>query len=153
MIAEVTAALLEDLDHTVIIANSAAEALEHLAERGDAINLLLTDHAMPGMTGIQLAAKAREQRPDLPVLLASGYAEIPSGEGLDLFRLAKPYRREDLEAGVVSVMAGNRQGSSNAVLGSGSAGAPSSRRGGLKLAGGSDVAFSGSFWLAGIMPP
>jgi len=141
IIAEVTAALLEDLDHTVIIANSAAEALERLGEHGDAIDLLLTDHAMPGMTGIQLAARAREQRPDLPVLLASGYAEIPSGEGQDLFRLAKPYRREDLEAGVASVMAGNRrQGSGNAVLENGSIGAPSSRSGGLKLAGGSDAA-------------
>src|ERR1700722_1400111 len=86
MIAEVTAALLEDLDHTVIVVNSAAEALDQLSRRGDTIDLLLTDHAMPGMTGFELAAKARLARPDLPVILASGYAEIPSGEGLGLFR-------------------------------------------------------------------
>jgi CheY-like chemotaxis protein len=104
MIAEVTAALLEDLNHTVVIANSGSEALEHLRALGDAIDLLLTDHAMPGMTGIELAARVREKRSDFPIILASGYAEIPSGEDLGLFRLAKPYRREDLEAGVIAAM-------------------------------------------------
>src|SRR3569833_3125780 len=105
MIAEGTAAHLEDLQHAVIVANSAAEALDHLRERGDAIDMMLTDHAMPGMTGIALAAKVREEWPDMRIILASGYAEIPTGEGLGLFRLAKPYRREELEAGVASVMA------------------------------------------------
>jgi len=105
MIAEVTAALLEDLQHSVIVANSASEALDHLQARGDAIDLMLTDHAMPGMTGIELASKARETWPNLRIILASGYAEIPTGEGHGLFRLAKPYRREELEAGVASVMA------------------------------------------------
>jgi signal transduction histidine kinase len=131
MIAEVTAALLEDLDHTVIVVNSAADALECLRDRGDTIDLLLTDHAMPGMTGIELAAKAREDRPELPIILASGYAEIPSGEGLGLFRLAKPYRREELLAGVASVMAQYRR--------QGSVDEPSARIGGLKVAGGPDV--------------
>jgi signal transduction histidine kinase len=131
MIAEVTAALLEDLDHTVIVVNSAADALECLRDRGDTIDLLLTDHAMPGMTGIELAAKAREDRPELPIILASGYAEIPSGEGLGLFRLAKPYRREELLAGVTSVMAEHRR--------QGSVDEPSARIGGLKAAGGPDV--------------
>jgi signal transduction histidine kinase len=115
MIAEVTAALLEDLQHTVIVANSAAEALDHLRERGDGIDLMLTDHAMPGMTGIELAAKVREERPELRIILASGYAEIPTGEGLGLFRLAKPYRRDELEAGVASVMAEYRRNGASLV--------------------------------------
>ena len=131
MIAEVTAALLEDLDHTVIAVNSAAEAIELLQARGDTIDLLLTDHAMPGMTGIELAAKARENRPELPIILASGYAEIPSGEGLGLFRLAKPYRREELEAGVASVMAKHHPQPS--------ADEPSARVGGLKGTGTSEA--------------
>jgi signal transduction histidine kinase len=105
MIAEVTAALLEDLQHSVIVANSANEALDYLHQRHNDIDLMLTDHAMPGMTGIELAAKVRERWPDLRIILASGYAEIPTGEGLGLFRLAKPYRREELEVGVASVMA------------------------------------------------
>jgi DNA-binding response OmpR family regulator len=81
------------------------------------------------MTGIELAAKARQDRPELPIILASGYAEIPSGEGLGLFRLAKPYRREELLAGVTSVMAAHRQGSADT---------SSARIGRLKVAGGSD---------------
>jgi len=136
MIAEVTAALLEDLDHTVIIANSAADAMEQLRARGDTIDLLLTDHAMPGMTGIELAAKARQDRPELPIILASGYAEIPSGEGLGLFRLAKPYRREELEAGVASVMTEYRR--------QGSTVDPSGRIDGLKAAGGFGLALRAS---------
>jgi len=106
MILEVTAALLEDLQHSVIVANSAYEALEHLRQRGDGIDLMLTDHAMPGMTGVELAAKARETWPNLRIILASGYAEIPTGEAHGLFRLAKPYRREELVSGLASVMAG-----------------------------------------------
>ena len=109
MIGEVTAALLEDLQHAVLIANSAAEALDQLRAHGDRIDLMLTDHAMPGMTGMELAAKVREEWPTLRIILASGYAEIPTGEGLGLFRLAKPYRRDELEAGVASVMAEYRR--------------------------------------------
>ena len=105
MIADVTAALLEDLGHTVLIANSGPEALEEWRKQGAELDLLLTDHAMPGMTGIELAAKVREMQPDFPIILASGYAEIPVGEDLGLVRLAKPYRREELETGVATAMA------------------------------------------------
>jgi signal transduction histidine kinase len=131
MIAEVTAALLEDLDHTVIAANSAAEALELLADRAGTIDLLLTDHAMPGMTGIDLAAKVRESWPELPIVLASGYAEIPLGEGMGLFRLAKPYGRDELEAGIAVAMAGHRR--------QGPVDQPSARIATLKAAGGADA--------------
>jgi signal transduction histidine kinase len=109
MIAEVTAALLEDMDHTVMIAGSGVEALELLQSKGEAIDLLLTDHAMPGMTGMELAARVRGMWPAFPIILASGYAELPSGEALNVFRLAKPYRREDLEACVISAMDGDQQ--------------------------------------------
>ena len=60
------------------------------------IDLMLTDHVMPGMTGIELAAASREVRPSLPILLATGYAELPEGAQLDLPRLAKPYHQEQL---------------------------------------------------------
>jgi CheY-like chemotaxis protein len=51
---------------------------------------------MPGMTGIELAAASREVRPSLPILLATGYAELPEGAQLDLPRLAKPYHQDQL---------------------------------------------------------
>ena len=57
---------------------------------------MLTDHAMPGMTGVELAMASREVRPQLPVLLATGYAELPDGAQIDVPRLTKPYHQEQL---------------------------------------------------------
>lgn len=90
-----TVAMLEDLGHIVIEANSGMQALD-LLERNHGIEAMMTDQAMPLLTGVQLAAQARVQRPQLPIILASGYAELPQGSGSDLIRLRKPYRQEDL---------------------------------------------------------
>jgi CheY-like chemotaxis protein len=60
-------------------------------------DILVTDHLMPGMTGAELATAARAVRSDLPILIVSGYAET-DGIAPDLPRLAKPFRREELEA-------------------------------------------------------
>jgi CheY-like chemotaxis protein len=90
-----TVTLLEDLGHTVIPANSGAKALEVL-QAGQPVDLMITDYAMPGMTGMQLAEAARKLRPDLPILLATGYADLPQGATLDLPRLAKPYQQKQL---------------------------------------------------------
>ena len=57
---------------------------------------MMTDHVMPGMTGLELAAASRELRPHLVVLLATGYAELPDGTQVDLPRLAKPYHQDQL---------------------------------------------------------
>src|SRR5215510_7100470 len=80
-----TASLLEDLGHTVIKASSGADALVVLRD-GQAIDLMITDYAMPGMTGLQLAEEARRLRPDLPILLATGYADLPGTASFDLPR-------------------------------------------------------------------
>jgi len=92
-----TTAMLEDLGHTVSPASSAAEALA-LLDGGCKVEVVVTDHAMPGMTGLDLALVIRERRPDLPVVLATGYAELPWREKtIDLPRLSKPYLQEDLQ--------------------------------------------------------
>ncbi len=92
-----TAAMLEDLGHTAIEAPSAARALE-LLRSGLTVDLVVTDHAMPGMTGMELATEIRGTWPALPILLATGYADLPEGEVNELPRLAKPYRQEELAA-------------------------------------------------------
>src|ERR1700736_2974032 len=69
-------AMIEDLGHTPIEAHSGAEALAKLALDTE-IDLVITDHAMPAMTGLQLARHVRETYPGLPVILATGYAELP----------------------------------------------------------------------------
>jgi CheY-like chemotaxis protein len=63
--------MLEDLGHTAIEANSAQRALEIL-EAGQAVDLMMTDQAMPGMTGVELAQIVRRKRPNAQPLLAAG---------------------------------------------------------------------------------
>lgn len=94
-----TAALLEDLGHTVIEADSGAQALEVLRERED-VALLITDQAMPVMTGSQLIAAARELRPDMPVILATGYGETPADAASRVTRLNKPFTQAELSRAV-----------------------------------------------------
>ncbi len=90
-----TAAMLEDLGHDVLTALSGAEALQLLEARPD-IRVVVTDQAMPGMTGVELADAARARRPDLVVVLATGYADLAGGAGAGLPRLSKPFRQDQL---------------------------------------------------------
>jgi signal transduction histidine kinase len=89
-----TVAMLEDLGHSVCEAACAKKALELLRE-GPSIDLVITDHAMPGMTGTELATQIRQHWPAVPVVIATGYADVPAEE-LGLPRLSKPYRQQEL---------------------------------------------------------
>lgn len=95
LIAMSTVDMLEDLGHTVLEANSGQKALEIL-QSGIQVDAILTDHAMPGMTGLELATRARELRPGIPILLTTGYADLPAGVASELPRLGKPYQQHDL---------------------------------------------------------
>jgi PAS domain S-box-containing protein len=88
-------AMLEDLGHSVIAAASGAGALEKL-DSTPAIELVVTDQAMPAMTGLQLIEQIRARRPTLQVILASGYAELPVGVEDSIGRLAKPFTQHAL---------------------------------------------------------
>jgi signal transduction histidine kinase len=103
LIAGSTVDLLEDLGHQVIEAHSAIEALR-LLEDGLAADLLITDHAMPGMTGIELAREVRRQYPRLPILLATGFAELEGSEVVDVARLAKPYTQAQLATEIAHLL-------------------------------------------------
>jgi PAS domain S-box-containing protein len=107
LIAMNTVDLVEDLGHVAIEANSGKRALEILSS-GKHVDAMVTDYAMPGMTGVELAVKARELRPELPILLASGYAELPSGAGLKLPRLGKPFLQSDLAAKLADLLINQR---------------------------------------------
>jgi PAS domain S-box-containing protein len=95
LIAMSTMEMLEDLGHRVIGASSGLHALD-IIKSDQPIDLMVTDHVMPGMTGIELAAASRRLRPSLPILLATGYADLPEGAQPDLPRLAKPYHQDQL---------------------------------------------------------
>lgn len=89
------AAMLEDLGHKVIAVGSGARAIEKI-ESTPAIDLVITDQAMPVMTGTELIEALRARRPGLPAILASGYAELPQGVGASIGRLSKPFTQRAL---------------------------------------------------------
>ncbi|MDO7843211.1 hybrid sensor histidine kinase/response regulator [Sphingomonas immobilis] len=89
-----TAHMLSELGYRVIEAYSAENALILLDTSGP-VDLLVTDHLMPGLTGTDLAARVRLLKPDMRVLVVSGYAEA-QGIPADLPRLTKPFKQSDL---------------------------------------------------------
>jgi PAS domain S-box-containing protein len=95
LIAMSTVDMLEDLGHEVIEANSAADALAIL-RNGCRPDLMITDYSMPRMNGADLAEAALALMPALPILVATGYADLPPGKGIDLPRLGKPYTQDQL---------------------------------------------------------
>ena len=97
-----TVAMLEEMGHRVLQATRGAEALEIL-RRLRAVDLLLTDVMMPEMTGVELARRASEARPNLPILLVTGYADLPPG-GQKLPRLTKPFSLAELADAVKEAM-------------------------------------------------
>jgi CheY-like chemotaxis protein len=98
-----TAAMLEDLGHRVVTAASGSAALTALTERS--FDLLLTDHAMPHMTGAQLVGEVAALYPAMPVIIATGFAELPDGVS-DITRLRKPYFQQELADAVSKIRKG-----------------------------------------------
>lgn len=93
---EVCTAMLEDIGWRVVQASGGEDALAKLD--GCEFAALLTDVAMPGMSGVELAGHVRDRCPKLPVLFASGYADLDSfGAQLSTeVVLKKPYRLSEL---------------------------------------------------------
>jgi signal transduction histidine kinase/CheY-like chemotaxis protein len=92
--------LLDRLNYEVVACTHPAQALELLREQPSAVDVLLTDQAMPHMTGPALAEAARRLRPDLPVVLATGFLDeavrhAVEAIGIDQV-LCKPYTVTDL---------------------------------------------------------
>jgi PAS domain S-box-containing protein len=104
-----TVAMLEDLGHAGIPASSAPVALEILKRRDD-VDLVITDYAMPGMNGMELAEAIQDQFPGLPVVIATGYAEMDSATVTMLRKLAKPFSQADLAKELGRVAPGSRKG-------------------------------------------
>jgi signal transduction histidine kinase/ActR/RegA family two-component response regulator len=105
--------MLVDLGHQVIAVRSGTLALERLRD-GEAFDLLLTDYAMPVMTGVQLAAEVLRLQPGLPVLFVTGYADtdilkpwVARGHGM----LSKPFSSADLSGAIQHTVARHDQGS------------------------------------------
>ena len=108
LVAGATVAMLEDLGHTALEADSGERALEVLAERRS-IDVVITDQSMPRMTGLQLAQQIRERWPDIPILLATGHVDLAEDSGLDVPRLVKPFHQQDIAEGLAAVVTHGRE--------------------------------------------
>jgi CheY-like chemotaxis protein len=98
-----TILMLEDLGHRPTEAMSGEEALA-LLEAGPLPDVVVTDHAMPHMTGAELAEKIVALYPDQKVILATGFAELPDGLEVDIPRLAKPFTQRLLNETIAKVV-------------------------------------------------
>ncbi len=96
-----TVAMLEDFGHRVLQAASGHQALAVLD--AEPVQLLITDYAMPGMTGLQLIRAARARWPAMGVILVSGYADFGGQPEVEVARLAKPFVAADLHRTIAEV--------------------------------------------------
>jgi len=107
---ETAETLLGELGYAVMPARNAAEALDHLS-RGHVVDVLVSDVMMPGgMSGVELARAARRMRPDLPIVLATGYADAAAeaAGALGAPMVHKPYAIEQLGAAMRAAIARRR---------------------------------------------
>jgi PAS domain S-box-containing protein len=98
-----TAAMLDDLGHAVVEARSGEEALQ-LLRRTPKIDVVVTDYAMPGMNGLQLAEAVANECHGTPVVLSTGYAELPGSVRSHLPRISKPFDQAALAAIIDTAM-------------------------------------------------
>ena len=103
---------LNEIGFTVMEAGDGTAGLEIL-ESGEPLDLLITDVGLPGLSGLQLAEAARVSRPDLPILLITGYVgksletSRPAGAA-DMEVLRKPFTLDELAARVQALLKGGR---------------------------------------------
>ncbi len=95
LVRSATADMLADAGHMVDQAHSGGSALQQF-ERDRAYDVVITDYAMPLMSGAALIRKLRAVSPDVPALLITGYASATVDVPADLPRIAKPFRSAEL---------------------------------------------------------
>ncbi len=100
--------MLSNLGYVVTPCNSSVEALDILRANPQAYDMLITDMTMPKMTGLDLAADAHDIRPDLPILILTGFSKQLSLEKASRYGvrklIAKPVLRRRLAADIRQVL-------------------------------------------------
>ena len=102
------AQMLHQLGYRVVLAANAAEALEIFLDKRDSLDLVITDKTMPKMTGFELARAIKNLRPDIPIVLCTGYSEkedMAVGEAIGISQFVmKPLRKKALAETVRQVL-------------------------------------------------
>jgi PAS domain S-box-containing protein len=105
-----TAAMIEDFGHQVVQAGEPDAILQRLRQEPDGFDLLITDYAMPLVSGADLIRRTREINPDLPALIITGYAELESiaRRPDDVHVLAKPFTADQLATAIAATAKATR---------------------------------------------
>lgn len=103
-LADIGMQMLQNLGYDVVAKTSSIEALENFRTQPDQFDIIVTDSTMPNMTGVELAKNIKRIRPDIPILLCTGYSEGISDETLKAIGIAgllmKPIIREKIARGI-----------------------------------------------------
>jgi PAS domain S-box-containing protein len=101
-----TAAVLAELGHSVTEAANGAEAIAALKDKGAGWDLLISDYAMPELSGTDLVQELRKVHPDLPCLIITGYAsgEAVNGRPDDVLVLSKPFTPAKLSEAILKLL-------------------------------------------------
>jgi CheY-like chemotaxis protein len=111
-----TAALLEDLGHKVFEAGDGKEVLDLLGKNPRGYDLLISDYAMPHLSGTDVVHRARQMRPDLPSIIITGYADAQSisRKPDDVLILPKPFTQEQMRASIRAASASSEDQTADA---------------------------------------
>jgi CheY-like chemotaxis protein len=99
--------MVRKLGYGVSAFSDPQEALDHMTQNKDSFDILITDQLMPGLSGDDLIAKARNLRPGLPVVIVSGYSQHTAdrpADDLDYCFLPKPYSVEGLARAIAQAL-------------------------------------------------
>jgi PAS domain S-box-containing protein len=107
--------ILERLGYHVTVKQSSSEAMETFKDKPDKFDLVITDQTMPEMTGLELAENILQVRPDMPIILCTGYSalvdeQVAKAQGIKRF-LLKPIRRRTIAQAIRQILDGEEQSS------------------------------------------
>ncbi len=104
-VAQVTESMLVAVGYTATWVNNASSALQ-LIERDNSLDVVLSDIVMEGISGLELADHIRERRPELPIVLMTGYSEaLARGSSQGIPILSKPFRQSELLSSIEAARA------------------------------------------------
>jgi CheY-like chemotaxis protein len=110
MLAEMGKIMLERLGYRVTVHTSSMEALAAFEEQPEQFDVVITDQTMPGLTGIDLVRRMLQIRPDIPIILCTGYSNLVNEEqakaiGVKGF-IMKPMSKKDIAQLLRAVLEG-----------------------------------------------
>jgi PAS domain S-box-containing protein len=112
-VVEMGTAILEGLGYKLTAGTDSLRALEVFSARADEFDLIITDYTMPNMTGMDLAKEVRRIRPDIPILICTGFSEKITPESareLGIELLMKPYSIRQISRAVRKILDARKGG-------------------------------------------